>query len=339
MSFPLKFVEAGAPEGGGTTGTTGTTGTGLARAVEAAGPGKVYAVHSFRHLGDSVICAGAVHNVKVAHPELMFAYVGHAPEVWENNPDVVHRDIPPPDVYLPRLHYGSTELERTAARGTVVEGFTATLCDLLGIPPVPASTRAPYAVLSDAEKERALSWRGAVLLNANGQTSSFSKFYPHWQEVVDALRGEFPIIQVGSRERRNISIDLKGVDDWRGRTENLRELMVMAAGCAGILSPPSGLVNLAAAFGQRGVVVNGARELAALTAYPGMVHVSMEYTPCNSGKDWACIALHETGNRSCRRPIMVWELDERRCAECMADLDPLAIAEAARKVLRAGWKP
>ena len=307
----MRFVESGRGEAAG-----------------AAGP--VYAVHSWRHLGDSIISAGAVHNVKAAHPEMRFAWTGHAPEVWEHNPDVVHREVPPPDVYLPRLHYGSVELERQAARGTVVEGFTRTLCDLLGVPPVPCVTRVPYAVLSEEEKERAGRWRGALLLNANAQTLSFSKGYPHWQEVVDALAGRYTIIQVGSRERCNRSPDLRGVEDWRGRTENVRDFMVMAAGCDGIVSPPSALVNIAAAFGKKGVVLNGARELAALTAYPGMAHVSAYWPRCGSGADWACIALRESGHRACA------QLFGNRAgwfAACMEAIDPHAVAQTVVRVM------
>ena len=288
----------------------------------------VYGVRSFNHIGDSIITAGAVHNVKAAHPEALFRYVGHAPEMWMYNPDVTDRPV---DVTLPKVCYESVEQERRANRGNVVEAFTATLCRLLGIPMVPLATRVPYAVLSDEERERAEQWRGAVLLNANGQTVSFSKAYPHWQEVVDGLCNDFPIVQVGSRERRNISPSLERVRDWRGKSENLRDFMAMVAGCAGVISPPSGIINIAAAFGKKAVIVNGARELDGLTAYPGMAHVSAFWPRCRSGKDWACIALTENGQRRCREVVTV---RGERFAACMEALDPVAIVEAARRVLK-----
>lgn len=289
----------------------------------------VYGVRSHKHLGDSAIAAGAVHNVKAARPDLLFKYVGWAPELWKHNPDVVEDSVPA-DTVLPRVDYGPVEEERRASFGNIVEGFTRSLCRILGIPVVPLTTVVPFAVLTEEEKERGEKWRGCILLNANGQTCSFSKVYPWWQAVVDELRKDFRIVQVGSLERRNISPSLRGVEDWRGKSENVREYMAMVWGSAGVVSPPSGIVNIAAAFGKPGVVVCGARELPALSAYPNMEHVSLFYGPCGSGADWACVSLTEDGKRPCRDVV---EIGGRHYAGCMASVAPERIVEAARRLL------
>lgn len=286
----------------------------------------VYGVRSHRHIGDSIITAGAVRNVRAARPDLLFRYVGHAPEIWEHNPD---QSPAPATTTLPVVDYGSVEDERRANFGNVVEGFTRSLCRFLGIPVVPIATRCPVAVLTDEEKERGERWRGCLLLNANGQTVSFSKAYPHWQQVVDGLRKDFRIVQVGSREKRNISPSLRGVEDWRGKTENVREYMAMVHGSAGVVSPPSGIVNLAAAFGKPGVVVCGARELPALTDFPGMAHVWIPWPPCGSWRMRACIALTDGKTRPCRD---IRETDGKRHAACMAATAARDVLEAARKV-------
>jgi len=229
------------------------------------------------------------------------------------------------------VDYGSVEDERQARYGNVVEGFTRSLCRFLGLPPIPsafAATVTPYAVLSDEEKERGAKWRGCILLNANGQTVSFSKAYPWWQDVVDELRKDFRIVQVGSRERRNISPSLRGVEDWRGKSENVREYMAMVWGCAGVISPPSGIVNIAAAFGKKGVVVCGARELPTLTAFPGMEHVWHPWAPCGSWTNRACIALTRDGKRACRNLCEVGRCDY---AACMVAVAPETISAVARK--------
>jgi hypothetical protein len=288
----------------------------------------VYGVRSFAHLGDAIITAGAVRNVRAARPDLRFRYVGWAAEVWANNPD---NDAAEATVVLPKVHYGSVEDERRASFGTVVEGFTRTLCRHLGISPVRCVTRAPFAVLSAEEKAEGEKWRGCVLLNANGQTVSFSKAYPHWQRVVDGLAGDFRIVQVGSREKRNISTDLRGVEDMRGRTENLRQFMAMVWGCAGVISPPSGIVNVAAAFGKPGVVVCGARELPALTAYKGMTHVFRPWDRCASGRGRCCISLTDGGQRPCADVV---RCNGGRFAACMAAV----AAEEVVAAVRGMWK-
>lgn len=289
----------------------------------------VYGVRSHKHLGDSAIAAGAVHNVKAARPDLRFKYVGWTPELWKHNPDVVEDSVPA-DTVLPVVDYGRLALEQRAGRGNVVEAFTRSLCDALGIPPVPTATRVPHLVLSDGEENESRKWNGSVLLNANGQTVSFSKCYPFWQEVVDALGAERPVVQVGSREKRNVSPTLRRVTDMRGMTEDLRALLCMVRGCSLVVSPPSGIVNLAAAFGTKAVVVNGARELDALTDYPNMEHVSLFYGPCGSGADWACVSLTEDGKRPCRDVV---EIGGRHYAGCMASVSPERIVEAARRLL------
>lgn len=292
--------------------------------------GTLYGVRSHTHLGDSIITAGAVRNVKAARPDLRFQYVGWCREIWANNPDT---ENPAPGeivTLLPLIDYGRVEEEQRASRGNVVEAFTRSLCEALGIPMVPISTRVPVAYLTDEEKERSAEWSDCILLNANGQTVSFSKSYPHWQEVVDRLAGEFRIVQVGSNERRNLSPDLTGVEDWRGKTENVRDLLCMVAGCRGVVSPPSGIVNIAAAFGTAGVVVNGARELDALTDYPNMEHVSIAWLNCGAGKGrgWACVSLTENALRRCRQ-VETWSW--KKYAACMKAVEPESIAEAARR--------
>lgn len=288
----------------------------------------VYGVRSHKHIGDSIITTGAVRNVKLARPDLRFKYVGWAPEIWENNPDVEGRDVAV-DVELPVVDYGRVAMEQRASRGNVVEAFTHSLCGLLGIPMVPMATRVPNVALTDEEKADGEKWRRCVLLNANGQTVSFSKCYPHWQDVVNALSRDFHVVQVGSREKRNISPVLSDVLDWRGRSENVREYMSMVHGCAGVISPPSGIVHLAAAFGKPAVVVCGARELPRLTDYPDMEHVSLFYGSCGSGADWACVSLTKNGKRPCRDVV---EIGGRHYAGCMASVAPEWIVEAARRV-------
>lgn len=289
----------------------------------------IYGVTTHKHIGDSIILAGALHNVKAAHQELDFTYCGWGMEIWRNNPDIIFDAKP--DTMLAEVHYGPVGEERAASNGNLVEGFTKMLCNHLGIEQVPIVNRLPYAVLTEAEKEASVKWNGKWLLNANCQTYSRSKGYPWWQSVVDGLKSDFEIVQVGSNESRNLSPDLFGVTDWRGKSQNLRDFLSMVYGCAGVISPPSGIVNFAAAFGKNAVVVNGARELAKLSDYPNMTFLTNEC--CGYGKEQGCIALTFGMNRSCMKPVL---RNGQQYAKCMDMISPYTIIRAvkAKNVIR-----
>lgn len=286
----------------------------------------IYGIYTHKHIGDSIILAGAVHNVKMAHPELQFHYIGWGADIWLHNPDVTDMQH---DLLLPEVHYGAWKEERFASNGNLVEGFTQMLCEHLGIPMVPIVTRTPYAVLTDAEKEESKRWNGYWLLNANAQKYSVSKAYPHWQDVVDGLQGKVRIIQVGSTEQRNLTEELIGVIDYRGKSQDLRHYMTMIYGCDGIISPPSGIINIGAAFKKKAVVVAGARELAKLSDYPNMDFITNEC--CGYGKDEACIALTWEGKRMCISPVIC---HGRQYSRCMAMIPPEQIVAAVKNSLQ-----
>lgn len=277
------------------------------------------------HLGDSAILTGAVHNVKLAYPGITFHYAGYAPGLWSENPDVSHDQFVSPRPLM--VNYGEVEGERTAARGNVVEGFTSELCRHLGLEQVRMATRVPYLPLTDQEQEKAAQWNGKVLLNANCQWGTLSKRYPYWQEVVNLLQ-DFEIVQIGGSERRDISPTIRGVQDMRGKTGDLRDLMAMASGCLGVLTPPSAIMNIAAAYGTPGAVVLGAREVKRLTDYPSMEYVSVKC--CGYDDSRACVAIGH-GARACRvTDVVACEI----YSKCMCMVEPERVAEAFREALK-----
>ena len=290
---------------------------------------KAYSFFTHKHLGDALICAGAVRNVVAAHPEIRFVVPDHCGEAYANNPDFVEkRDAGSIVPIVGRVEYGSVNAERHGERGTCVEGFTRCLCELMGIEQVPIITDHPVAVLSDDELEEAKKWEGAILLNANCQTCTVSKGYPHWQAVVDGLAGH-RVIQIGGKEDRDLSPDLKGVEDMRGRT-TIRQLFAMAYGCRMVIAPPTSLTNIAGAFCKPQIVVNASREADVLTGYPNAVHISTKFEPCGWGVTDGCVALWWDRSRKCDHPI---EINGRKWSACQVAVDPQRIIDAALEIL------
>ena len=269
----------------------------------------VYKYNTHEHIGDNVICTGAVRNVRLAHPEIRFAMPSANPELCMGNPDYEH------DCTLWRetgkITYGTLEDEQHGRWGNVVEGFTRSLCAILNLPLVPIRVRHPILVLDDSERLWASQWEDCIMLNANCQKCSKSKGYPHWQEVVDMLDGH-RIIQVGGNENRDISPNLRGVEDMRGRT-TIRQLMAMVYGCRAVVSPPSCISNIAGAFSRRQVILNAGREPDVLLYYENAVHVSHR-CECGWGVETGCISCRfDSTRRGCPRPRRVDGIDYVQC--------------------------
>lgn len=281
-------------------------------------------------IGDHVICTGAVHNICCEYQDVLFARTDMHPCVWDNNPHVVE---PLPDdrvIQLPQVEYGPYTDEQVAKHGTVVEGFTKTLSRYLGLPLSRVAVNHPVLYLSDQEIEQSRKWAGKWVLNANCQTCSMSKGYPHWQAVVDRLTSHgIQFVQIGGNEARDVSPTIRGVEDMRGKT-TFRELIVMVYGADGVLSPPSGVSNIAGAFSRKQVIVNASREPDAMLAYDNAVHVSHKCS-CGWGVDNGCIHLFV--NRTYRRCPHLVNIHGMPFSKCQVETDPDSVVAAVLRLV------
>jgi hypothetical protein len=136
------------------------------------------------------------------------------------------------------------------------------------------------------------------------------------------------LIQIGGNEDRDLSINLDGVEDRRGKT-SIRQLMAMVYGCRGLISPPSCSTNIAGAFDKRQIVVNAGREPDELSNYENAKHISC-IGKCGWGISTGCIFLRAgEGNRQCRDYT---EIDGRLYCACQMSIKPERIAETAMEL-------
>ena len=287
----------------------------------------VYQIYTHPHLGDNVILTGAARNIRAVYPEIIFQKINRYPDVFKYNSDWIDDDMIIKPIET-KITYGTLYEEQHATNGNCVEGFTKMLCKALDLKQVPCITTQPILELTDKEKEEAEKWRGKWLLNANCQECTRSKGYPHWQRVIDGLK-ELEFIQIGGNEDRDISPDLTGVEDLRGKT-SIRQLFIMAYGCDGVISPPSAISNIAGAFGKKQVIVNASREPDELLKYPNAVHISHKDTDCGWGIDNGCVSLRFDGNRRCEHCID----DGKGCwCRCQWETQPETIIKAVKELI------
>lgn len=292
---------------------------------------RIYRFFTHKHVGDHVILTGAVRNVCAVHTDVKFAIPPGREDIFANNPDFVDPDGQPVVELTDRLDYGTVDAERCGGNGNEVEGFTRCLCRLMGIDLVPFTVNRPVLCLTDNEMEQAKRWNGKWLINANCQTCTMSKGYPHWQTVAYQLRNMgFDLVQVGGNEARDLSPNLQGITDMRGKT-TIRQLIVMAAGCAGSMSAPTSLTNIVAAFGKPQVCLVAGREPEALLKYPGVVHVSHRCR-CGWGGVTGCVHLNIGMNKNRTCNYLVAGPDKRPWCLCQYETPPEDVVAA---VLRA----
>jgi ADP-heptose:LPS heptosyltransferase len=133
------------------------------------------------------------------------------------------------------------------------------------------------------------------IITAGGKRDVTIKWWSteRWQAVVDHFRGRILFVQAGAKGDHHPP--LRGVLDLRGRTD-VRQLVRLVYHSAGVLSPVTSLMHLAAAVPVRDgrpqnrpcVVVAGGREPAQWEAYPHhqFLHTLGALRCCDNGGCW-----------------------------------------------------
>jgi ADP-heptose:LPS heptosyltransferase len=158
-----------------------------------------------------------------------------------------------------------------------------------------------------------------------------SKQYHRWQEVIDILKDDIQIVQLGVKGHPYPHLD--NVIDYIGKTEDrhsgIRELFNIFLHAQGSIGLVSMHMHLSAAFGNPCVVVAGAREPAWFTNYFGHQYVQTngtmfcaERTAC-----WACKL------EGCKNKV---EYKGEKIPKCTSIIEPEEVSEAVRKYYKGG---
>ena len=278
---------------------------------------------TWNHLGDTLLLGAAIRNLeKSAH--------GGEFEIWHNSRfcdlfcgwDYVH--IGNGAIEEKRFGYlGGGVAERVAASGTLAEGFTRQLAELLRVD-IPFTERTMPIFMNPSEPRKFAHLAGCVVMNSNCQQCSMTKRYPHWQAVATMLEPH-AVVLIGGGEGRDVLQNVTGrnVVDLRGRT-SVRDLIALVSICAGVVSPPSGVVHLAAALGRPAVYLTGARENAALFGYDKCQPITT-----------TCQGTRYNGRHGCNHMYSCegqMEIDGQKYPQCLAKIRAAEVVAEARRL-------
>jgi len=207
-------------------------------------------------IGDTAMLTIAVRDLHLAHPGKYETDVRTRwPDLWLNNPYVTKgeggREL---DIGYPLIQNPGSQ--------SFSDGFRLDLADQLGVD-IPFTSMNIDLHLSLEEKKRNIvnekfMYSGKYwVLNGGYKADAILKYYPFWQEVVDLLKNDIQIVQVGSNS--DVHTELEGVMSLVGET-SLRELIQIIYRSEGVLCPISCHFVLATAFNKPAVIVAGGKE-------------------------------------------------------------------------------
>lgn len=224
----------------------------------------------------------------------------HCPMLWENNPYITPLDDNDPEVRHIQMNYPLIHQSNTLPYH-FIHGFIQFLNFELATAIYPTAFKGDIH-LTDEE----MSWMSQVqeitgnadpfwIIVAGGKFDFTCKWWDvkRYQQVVDHFAGIIQFVQVG--EALHNHPPLKNVIDLRGKTD-LRQLLRLVYHSAGILTPVSLLMHLAAAVPLNSglqrlrpcVVIAGGREPVQWEAYPNhqFIHTIGALPCCATGGCW-----------------------------------------------------
>ncbi|MCA6362929.1 MAG: ADP-heptose--LPS heptosyltransferase [Bacteroidetes bacterium] len=258
-------------------------------------------LQNYQSPGDIVMLTAAVRDLHLNYPGRYLTDVRTpCPDLWENNPYITPIQDTDPQAQKIRCEYPLIHRSNTTPYHFIF-GFIDFLNQKLNL------TLSPHHFRGDIHltpQEKA--WMSQVqeitgddspfwIVFAGGKYDFTAKWWAQerYQQVVDHFRGKIRFVQVGENNHHHPA--LHNVIDLRGKT-NLRQLVRLVYHSAGVLSPVSLGMHLAAAVETKPghprnracVVVAGGREPSQWEAYPHhqFIHTNGALMCCDNGGCW-----------------------------------------------------
>lgn len=278
------------------------------------------------HLGDTFLSTALIRDLKEQMPDIQIDFLSNYQPVFENNPNITkHGDLK----NIVKLEYHPFS-QRNASGGNLFNGWRESfeIFSGLKIHPGPDEIDVYY---KGYEKERLFD-EDYIVINAGNQSCSTIKTYPFWQEIVNDLKGDIKIIQIGGSEKRDRHVSIDGAVNLIGKT-TIRDLMRIVRDARAVISPPSAVSILATQKDFRGinVIINGTREPNMLTQYKNSLHFGNVCCK-NFDKKNGCMKFYVDNPLSMKSCYTTKTINGTKYPLCMC-VDPKQITEAIKNRL------
>lgn len=237
--------------------------------------------------GDDLMCTAVLREMRRRGYRSIWM-MSRFPELFEGNPDIDR--VVAHDARYDRyaqwmggrsyyVHYGGHDHERDQSpipQQHIIASMCAS-CELTG-----EVTLRPYLHLTDGERAAGRLAPRQIVLHSSGLSAHSAMRNKEWvegrmQQVVDALRDEYTIVQLGAAT----DPALDGVVDLRGRT-TMRQSAAIIAGSVLTVAQVGFLMHLTRAVDRPAVIIYGGREQPWQTGYSCNTNLftSLPCAPC-----------------------------------------------------------
>lgn len=315
--------------------------TNLSPALKAPTEAKVEApkevvFHNRQAIGDILTFTAGVRDFKKAFPETKVGVISTAMHIWDHNPHIDHnfRD----EKHILKIGPGFLTNRSNQWNLHMCNAFRVDIENKLGVT-FPQTDIRPDIWMTEEEYKRKPIIDGPYWVFIYGGEPGWPvKQYHRWQEVINILREDINIVQLGVKGHPYPV--LNGAIDYVGKTQDgttgIRDLFNIFLHAQGSLGLVSMHMHLSAAFGNPCVVLAGAREPAWFTNYFGHQYIQTngtmfcgEHSSCWKCKLEGCKNLVKPDNIGPGHP-------SKQVPKCVEIIEPEEIAEAVRKYYKGG---
>jgi ADP-heptose:LPS heptosyltransferase len=307
--------------------------TNLSHIINAEGPKKdppeKIVFKNRQAFGDILTFTCAVRDFKAAFPETEVGVISTAMHIWDHNPHINHQLKD--QKHILEVGPGFLTNKSNLWNLHMANAFRLDIENKTGLN-FPQGPIRPDIWMTQEEYNRPPIIEGPYWLFIYGGEPGWpTKQYHRWQEVINILKDDIKIVQLGVKGHPYPH--LENVIDFIGKTEDrnsgIRDLFNLFLHAQGSLGLVSMHMHLSACFNNPCVVVAAAREPAWFTNYFGHQYVQTNGTMFCSEKT-ACWACKMEG---CKNQV---EFGEKKIPKCVSIIEPEEIAEAVRKYYKGG---
>lgn len=292
--------------------------------------------HNRQAFGDILTFTCAVRDFKKEFPDTEVGVISTAMHIWDNNPYINHqlRD----DKYVTKVGPGFLTNKSNLWNLHMANAFRVDIQNKLAV----KFTQGPIYPdiwMTEEEYKRPPLIEGPYWIFIYGGEPGWpSKQYHRWQEVINLLREDIQIVQLGVKNHPYPKMN--GVIDYIGKTEDrntgIRDLFNLFLHSQGSIGLVSMHMHLSAAFGNPCVVVDGAREPAWFTNYFGHQYIQTNGTMF-CGLHTSCWACKLEGCKNLVEPEYINPGHiSKKVPKCVDIIEPEEIAEGVRKYYKGG---